>query len=173
MSTSESNSAPSLAPGDSVARRRRIARDLLTEAEAVGRLLESETSALGTNEILFLRRLRSSLLSKAEELTQMTDEPAPARRRALPSAAEPRMELRPVPEPSAAAENRSDRGALEMARVVVVSYLMFLFAFMGYLFAKSHLLRVDVSGEISDMLKVFLVPLVLLLLGFFFGSSRR
>lgn len=186
MSISDNPNTPSLTPGDGTARRLRIARDLLSEAEAIGRLLDNQTAALGTNEILFLKRLRSSLLAKAEELGQMTGEPLPRPRAApAPTAEFPRAEPAAVPaqpppsaavSPAAAAApspERDGRGALDLARIVVVSYLMFLFAFMGYLFAKSHLMRVDVSGEISDLLKVFLVPLVVLLLGFYFGSTRR
>lgn len=172
MSFTESPPAPPAAPGDGIARRRRIARELLTEAEAVGRLLDSNTAAIGTDETLFLKRLRSNLLARAEELTQMTDRdetPAPSTAQATPGASPEQASAQtPATEPA-----QAPRGALDLARIVVVAYLMFLFAFMGYLFAKSHLLRVDVSGEITDLLKVFVAPLLMLVLGFFFGTARR
>ena len=101
-------------------------------------------------------------------MTDTDDAPAPApRTSAGVSPAQARVQT-PATEPA-----QAPRGALDLARIVIVSYLMFLFAFMGYLFAKSHLLQVDVSGEITDMLKVFVAPLLMLVLGFFFGSSRR
>ncbi len=169
MSFTESPPALPSTPGDGVARRRRIARELLTEAEAVGRLLDSNTAAIGTDETLFLKRLRSNLLARAEELTQMTDSdemPAPG--------ATAQASAKPAPVQSQPGEPaQAPRGVLDLARIVVVAYLMFLFAFMGYLFAKSHLLHVDVSGEITDMLKVFVAPLLMLVLGFFFGAARR
>lgn len=65
------------------------------------------------------------------------------------------------------------RAPLDIARVVVVCYLLFLFAYLGYLFAKSQLLHVDVTGDITEMFKVFLLPLVMLVLGYYFGASRR
>ncbi len=171
MSFTDSPAASPATTGDAATRRRRITRELLTEAEAVGRLLDSNTAAIGTDETLFLKRLRSNLLARAEELGQMTDTddaPAPApRTSAGVSPAQARVQT-PATEPA-----QAPRGALDLARIVIVSYLMFLFAFMGYLFAKSHLLQVDVSGEITDMLKVFVAPLLMLVLGFFFGSSRR
>jgi len=168
MSFTDSPPAPPATPGDAATRRRRIARELLTEAEAVGRLLDSNTAAIGTDETLFLKRLRSNLLARAEEVGQMNDFTD------APAATPPRgNETSPAPTTVQSAPGQAPRGALDLARVVIVSYLMFLFAFMGYLFAKSHLLRVDVSGEITDMLKVFVAPLLMLVLGFFFGSSRR
>ncbi len=68
---------------------------------------------------------------------------------------------------------RRASGAVQIAWTVVVCYLLFLFAYLGYLFAKSHLLRVDVTADIVDMLKVFLVPVVMLVLGYALGASRR
>lgn len=65
------------------------------------------------------------------------------------------------------------RGAMRIAWAVVVGYLMFLFAYLGYLFARSHLVRVDVTGDIIELVQVFLLPLVMLVLGYAFGASRR
>ena len=77
---------------------------------------------------------------------------------------------------STVAEHARDerrRAPLDIARVVVVCYLMFLFAYLGYLFAKSQLRHVDVTGDIMEMFKVFLLPLVMLVLGYYFGAARR
>lgn len=68
---------------------------------------------------------------------------------------------------------RGNRGVVTLVSTVVVCYLLFLFAYLGYLFAKSATMDVDVSGEITDMLKVFLLPLVTLVLGYAFGALRR
>lgn len=167
---------------EDVKRQRRIAREIMADSEAVGRLLDSDTSALGTDEISFLKRLREQLQARAEDLSDNASDTAShdprtrrasARAQAIPEPA-PAVTAAPGYLPRRETEQREEpRGALDLARVVVVCYLMFLFAFMGYLFAKSHLMRVDVTGDIIEMLKVFLMPMAMLVLGFFFGASRR
>ncbi len=102
-------------------------------------------------------------------MTDRDETPAPSAAQAAPGASPAQAPAQSAPSEPA----QAPRGVLDLARIVVVAYLMFLFAFMGYLFAKSHLLNVDVSGEITDMLKVFVAPLLMLVLGFFFGAARR
>lgn len=68
---------------------------------------------------------------------------------------------------------RGDHAMMTIVWTVVVCYLLFLFAYLGYLFAKSILLHADVSGEITEMLKIFLLPVVTLVLGYALGASRR
>ena len=113
MSFTDSPAASPATTGDAATRRRRITRELLTEAEAVGRLLDSNTAAIGTDETLFLKRLRSNLLARAEELGQMTDTddaPAPApRTSAGVSPAQARVQT-PATEPA-----QAPRGALDLA----------------------------------------------------------
>ena len=136
--------------GYDIRRQQRMARDLRSDAEDLSRLIGRDTAALGSEEIAHLHRLRERLGTRADELADEA-----ARRGAAPQGKTP------------------GRGGLGLARTVVVCYLMFLFAFMGYLFAKSHLMHVDVTSDIIEMLKVFLLPIVTLVLGFYFGASRR
>jgi hypothetical protein len=159
MSNTATAQGSSSTPEDT-ARRHRVARELLAEADAIAALLANNDAALGSEEVKFLSRLRDSLIARAGELCNVQTA-APAR--PAPAAA-----------PAAPAQISSESpGSLDLARTVVVCYLMFLFAFLGYLFAKSHLMRVDVTGDIVEMFKVFLLPTVMLVLGFFFGASRR
>lgn len=73
------------------------------------------------------------------------------------------------------ARGRKDgsQGLVTIVWTMVVCYLLFLFAYLGYLFARSHMTSTDVTGEITEMLKVFLLPLVTLVLGYAFGAMRR
>ncbi|MFM2130684.1 MAG: hypothetical protein RL477_2230 [Pseudomonadota bacterium] len=167
---------------EGVKRQRRIAREIMADSEAIGRLLDSDTSALGSDEVNFHKRMREQLLARAEDLNDNANDTAarePRARRGAARAPAPEVAASapreaPAPQgPATQGPTTERRGAEDLARVVVVCYLMFLFAFMGYLFAKSHLMRVDVTGDIIEMFKVFLLPTVMLVLGFFFGSSRR
>ncbi len=145
---------------EDTARRHRVARELLAEADAIASLLANNDTALGSDEVKFLSRLRDSLIARAGDLCDV----------------QATMPTRPgtgTATSAAPAAGGDGTGGLDLARTVVVCYLMFLFAFLGYLFAKSHLMRVDVTGDIVEMFKVFLLPTVMLVLGFFFGASRR
>lgn len=153
---------------EDVSSRRRIGRELLAEAEAIAGLLASDTAALGSDEVKFLARLRDALIARASELNDIAATEPPARPPAPQRGSAAMTESEPSP-----AHKSKGRGAMDLARVVVVSYLMFLFAYMGYLFARSHLMQVDVTEDIVDMFKLFLLPLVVLVLGFAFGASRR
>ncbi len=53
---------------DDVALQRETARELMGEADAIARLLESDVAALGSAEIAFLARLRAVLLGHARGL---------------------------------------------------------------------------------------------------------
>lgn len=161
-----STATTSATPADDVLRRR-VGRELLAEAEAITALLSCDTAALGSNEVQFLSRLRDALISRAAELGNIGAPAAPP-----PTAYRPADTGSPAMAPSDPKPTDDKSGGLDLARIVLVSYLMFLFALMGYLFAKSHLMRVDVTGDIVEMLKVFLLPLVMLVLGFAFGARR-
>lgn len=66
-----------------VKRQRAVARGLLADADAVGRLLASDTAALGSDEIAFLERLRADLLAHARALGENANATATGGARAL------------------------------------------------------------------------------------------
>lgn len=66
-----------------VKRQRAVARGLLDDAEAVTRLLASDTAALGSEEIAFLKRLRADLLAHARALGENASDTASDAIRAL------------------------------------------------------------------------------------------
>ncbi len=66
-----------------VKRQRAVARGLIDDAEAVARLLASDTAALGSEEIAFLERLRADLLAHARTLGENARDTASGVIRAL------------------------------------------------------------------------------------------
>lgn len=67
----------------------------------------------------------------------------------------------------------TDPQRMFIARMIILFYILFILAFLLYLFARSFTLGIDVSDQVSELLKIAVLPVVTLMIGYYFGSSSR
>lgn len=60
-----------------------------------------------------------------------------------------------------------------IARMIILFYIVFILAFLLYLFARSFALGMDVSDQVAELLKIAVLPIVTLMIGYYFGSTER